>query len=151
MQIDTTGTGLRGYVTKGYTIEDIEKALRRAGASWRVHTGDDYNITTQIVTEIRGTTITIYDYKSTDEELADQVLGHYEWHVGGFRDQNAVADQSSCSNKYGLAHAEKYAHDLSQPRQKCRGFLCLTCIRHLHTLPQVCIVVPTTNAKGITT
>tara|TARA_R110000751_G_scaffold176469_1_gene282663 strand:+ start:607 stop:957 length:351 start_codon:yes stop_codon:yes gene_type:complete len=92
MQIDTTGTGLRGYVTKGYTIEDIEKALRRAGASWRVHTGDDYNITTQIVTEIRGTTITIYDYKSTDEELADQVLGHYEWHVGGFRDQNAVAE-----------------------------------------------------------
>ena len=87
------GTALRGYVTKGYTIEDIEKAIRRAGASWRVHTGSDFfddKVTTQIVTEIRGTTITIYDYKSTDAELDAQEVGEYEWHVGGFRDQDAV-------------------------------------------------------------
>ncbi len=92
MSITTNGTSLIGYTTKGYTPEAIAAALHGATTEVELRTADDFfddKVTVEFVAKILGTTVTIYNYKPTAQDMADAMNGEYEWHVGGF-DENAV-------------------------------------------------------------
>ena len=92
MSITTNGTSLIGYTTQGYTPEAIAAALHDASDEVELRTADDFfddKVTVEFVAKILGTTVTIYNYKPTAQDMADAMNGEYEWHVGGF-DENAV-------------------------------------------------------------
>ena len=94
MSIATDGTGLRGYIAKGYTPEAIAAALYGATHEVELHGSDkffDDKVTVQFVARINGTVVTIYDYKSSYSDLTDMWEGNYEWHIGGRRGDDVVA------------------------------------------------------------
>tara|TARA_R110000803_G_scaffold75326_2_gene139681 strand:+ start:779 stop:1096 length:318 start_codon:yes stop_codon:yes gene_type:complete len=92
MTIKTNGTSLIGYTTKGYTPEAIAAALHGATHEVELRTADDFfddKVTVEFIARINDTTVTIYNYKATPQDMVDIANGEYEWHVGGF-DENAV-------------------------------------------------------------
>ncbi|MAH51206.1 hypothetical protein CMI37_35645 [Candidatus Pacearchaeota archaeon] len=95
MSIATDGTGLRGYIAKGYTPEAIAAALRSAADHFEIRGYGfaffDDKVTVQFVAQINETVVTIYDYKSSDSDITDMWEGNYEWHVGGRRGDDVVA------------------------------------------------------------